>query len=117
MRALTFTPEDKGRTFGKLMARAGDPGNPKYGTHWWFYCECGSYKSIRVSNVLNGKTKSCGCLRAQYVEHLTRDLGKVSKLQRALNVAMEFMAQPGLYQRSDNTVKEINEILYGKTGE
>ena len=33
--------------------------------HWLFRCACGVEKSIRVYSVQDGKTLSCGCLRAE----------------------------------------------------
>jgi hypothetical protein len=112
-----LTPDIKGQRFGRLTARAEDPKNPKPGMHWWFYCRCGQYRSIRATNVISGRTKSCGCLKKDYIGRLRADLTETAKLQKALDIAMEFMAQPGMYRASDNTVKAINEVLHGKTGE
>jgi len=32
-------------------------------TYWTFRCSCGTIKAFRVSRVVSGNTKSCGCLR------------------------------------------------------
>lgn len=53
-----------GMKFGKLRAmfRLGKikTGNADY---WGCICECGNMKNVTTSNLLNGNTKSCGCLR------------------------------------------------------
>ncbi len=42
-------------------------------TMWWVRCSCGSpEKKVRASSLLNGNTKSCGCIR---VEKSCRRLG------------------------------------------
>ncbi len=99
--------------FGRLEARADDPKNSKVGTYWWFLCDCGNYVSKRVTNVLSGHVKSCGCLHRDYLN----DRRNAGKLRKSLDIALDFMASPGMYGPSDNTVKTINETLYGKTGE
>lgn len=35
--------------------------------HWRCRCECGAETTVRQSNLLSGKTKSCGCLQARIV--------------------------------------------------
>lgn len=108
---------EKGQKFGRLTARAADPDNKKPGMHWWFHCSCGGYKSIRLTNVINRRTQSCGCLKREYLGKLRADMGEVSKLQKALKIALKCLSQPDCYQRFDNEVKTINNILYGVTGE
>ncbi len=46
------------------IKRGDDYISPK-GVHaerWWFKCDCGNQKLIVKSQVVNGRTKSCGCL-------------------------------------------------------
>lgn len=60
-----YTPKPKrdftGRTFYCLTAihKVSDGGKHK----WRFSCDCGKEKDILIDSVLNGNTKSCGCLR------------------------------------------------------
>jgi len=54
--------------FGRLTARTTDPENPAQGAHWWFHCSCGTYTSKRITSVLSGRTKSCGCKRADWLK-------------------------------------------------
>ena len=46
-----------GKEFGKLKVKK-YVGNKK----WLCECECGNTKIVRAANLLNGSTKSCGCL-------------------------------------------------------
>ena len=39
------------------------------GSVWLFQCNCGKEKQIRVSKVLTGRIKSCGCLRKTNTRH------------------------------------------------
>ncbi len=48
--------------FGKLVALRFDHYTNKR-NHWIFKCDCGNEKSIRVDQVKNSKTNSCGCYK------------------------------------------------------
>lgn len=52
-----------GKKFGKLVAleRIGQTG--KREAIWRCACECGKEVGVRLANLRNGNTKSCGCLR------------------------------------------------------
>lgn len=50
-----------GQRFGKLTALSRIP-NTKGRTKWLCKCECGNFKEVILSHLLNGHTKSCGCL-------------------------------------------------------
>jgi hypothetical protein len=81
----------KGRRFNRLVARSHDPLNRKNGTYWWFMCDCGNYKSMRVSNVVTGKTKSCGCLRDDYLLIAKRNALAAPALRHALQLAVDII--------------------------
>lgn len=36
-------------------------------TYWLFRCDCGNEKELRMTNVMYGGSKSCGCIRKNYV--------------------------------------------------
>ena len=69
----------KGMRFGRLVARARDPKNPRKGAYWWFYCDCGSYTSIRLTSVLSGRTQSCGCKKKDYLRHRASEVVQLKK--------------------------------------
>lgn len=64
-----------GKRYGKLVvekrvtaAEAGKDGN----RHWWkCQCDCGNITYVTGGNLLNGTTKSCGCLKEEPRENLT----------------------------------------------
>jgi hypothetical protein len=67
----------KGRKFGNLIVdrfhgiETNASGTRR--TMWWVRCSCGSpEKKVRASSLLNGNTKSCGCIR---IEKSCRRLG------------------------------------------
>jgi len=48
--------------FGRLLVLG------RAGTRTWFcFCDCGEITEVATSNLLSGKTKSCGCLRSEMV--------------------------------------------------
>jgi 5-methylcytosine-specific restriction endonuclease McrA len=54
-----------GQKFGRLLAI--ERTEEKSGTNykWLCQCECGTQKKIRLSDLLNGKIRSCGCLHKE----------------------------------------------------
>lgn len=53
----------KGKKFGRWMAIR-RLANDRQGQHKWLCrCNCGIKKSVRRASLLNGSSKSCGCLR------------------------------------------------------
>lgn len=59
------TKDLAGLRFGRLKAvRQVDNLGSKVA--WEFLCDCGNLKSAISSNVVSGKTKSCGCLRVKH---------------------------------------------------
>ena len=59
-----------GQKFGRLTAL-----QPSFiknrRTFWLCSCECGKQKNIAVSQLMNGKSKSCGCYRKEVSSKLT----------------------------------------------
>lgn len=65
-----------GRRFGRLFVLERYPENTKGGRAQWICkCDCGAKKIVSGPNLLNGSTKSCGCLaretKPQYVHGLS----------------------------------------------
>lgn len=52
----------EGRKFGKLTVLGFDK-IISHSRYWLCECECGTVKSIRAGHLIQGKIKSCGCLR------------------------------------------------------
>jgi hypothetical protein len=59
-----FRKDVIGKTFGRLMARW-PAGKGKGGVSWLCSCECGKLTVVTISRLLNGTTKSCGCLATE----------------------------------------------------
>lgn len=58
------SPDLKGKIFGKLRVIEKLPPSDK-DTHisWKCLCECGNYSNVSGTKLVNGITRSCGCLR------------------------------------------------------
>ena len=56
-----------GQKFNRLTVIAFERLHYKHGTHinWIVRCDCGTLKSVAPYRILNGNTKSCGCLKSE----------------------------------------------------
>lgn len=78
-----------GQIFGKLTVLEIDKN--KQNSSWLCRCECGQIISVLTENLKKGRTKSCGCMKSDYIrEGLTIDLsnkkfGKLLVLERDLD--------------------------------
>lgn len=57
-----------GKQFGRLTVIK-YAGSKNYRTLWLCKCECGKEKIVKSSDLTRGATKSCGCLRDEYVKN------------------------------------------------
>ena len=55
-----------GKKFGKLAVLEAARKNKNGGFAWKCKCECGNEAIVSAGNLLNGHSKSCGCLRAEW---------------------------------------------------
>jgi len=55
-----------GWRFGRLTAQR-TIGTNRHGVTWKCRCDCGKYTNVYVANLINGSTKSCGCLRSELI--------------------------------------------------
>lgn len=64
-----------GQTFGRwtVIERANHPGNA---TRWRCRCDCGTVKTVLSDSLVNGRSKSCGCLMPQLVSIKRRTHGQ-----------------------------------------
>ena len=54
-----------GRRFGRLVAVAFVEHGANYAAMWACRCDCGGERVIQRTSLLQGYTKSCGCLRRE----------------------------------------------------
>ena len=58
------SPNLIGRTFGKLTVLSQTEKRNFTCKVWLCICDCGNYKEVDTTNLVQGNTKSCGCLRS-----------------------------------------------------
>lgn len=63
-----------GQKFGKLTAIEVVRSDPICGKIWRCQCECGNYTEIPASRLINGITRSCGCLRREKKPRPPKDI-------------------------------------------
>lgn len=99
-----------GKKFGRLFVvsdRVRDVGR----TYCLCLCDCGNYKTILSSNLIRGKSISCGCFRSEYMKKTKTIHGKAPRN----NVVKEYSIYHGMISRCYNTnVKAY--INYGGRG-
>ena len=61
------TRDIKNEIFGRLTALYPNPKKKRICRTWVFKCSCGKIKSIRKTSVVNGPTRSCGCLLKEFL--------------------------------------------------
>jgi len=54
-----------GRRFGRLTALYRDGYNDSWHAMWVCRCDCGKQVRVEKSNLMYGKTRSCGCLKSE----------------------------------------------------
>lgn len=69
-----FISDYVGNVYGRLTVIKKDRINNR--TYLSCECECGTIKSIRSDNVVNGKVLSCGCLNAELTKERSTKHGK-----------------------------------------
>lgn len=90
--------------FGRLTVEYEANINKK-GVYWVCTCDCGNETIVKSSYLISGDTKSCGCLKNDTIQNLTKTHGK-SKTTRLYNV------WKGMRQRCNN----INSSAYHNYG-
>jgi hypothetical protein len=67
-------------TFGRLFVLWQYEERDKFGYRLWVcLCECGEQKLVTSSNLLNGSTRSCGCLRKERPTRLVHGMSKTKE--------------------------------------
>ena len=100
-----------GKKFGKLTAiRLDHKGKNKSlqsVQYWLFKCDCGKEKIIKKQNVLNGNTKSCGCIH--------RDSLIKRNKKHGLSYTRLYVVYAGMKARCYDK-KHISYKYYGERG-
>lgn len=63
-----------GRTFGRWSVLAEVPKTRPGQTLWQCRCSCGTEKTVLYGSLMNGDSRSCGCLKAEKLAAVTKPL-------------------------------------------
>ena len=66
-----FSKDITGQRFGNLIAINPTDARVHGSVVWNCLCDCGNYKQVPTDRLVNGNTKSCGCLRSQGNQKIT----------------------------------------------
>ena len=88
-------------------------GNTKHGhTFWKCLCECGREHNVASGELLNGDTKSCGCLKRERIARVTYKHGHAKRGRWGSPTYQSWLA---MHNRCTNP-KQINWPDYGGRG-
>jgi len=71
-----------GKIFGKLIVIKYIETDKRGNSRWLCRCECGNKKIIYRQHLINGNTRSCGCLRNGIVRNFQHGHSKKGKNQK-----------------------------------
>lgn len=71
-----------GQTFGKLLVSQFEGMGAGYGSRWLVRCECGIEKVVRGNNLVQGRTRSCGCTQVGTIVVKSRHGWRGTKLYK-----------------------------------
>lgn len=114
-----------GKTFGKLKiirrAEYNELIKKHAGAYWICQCECGKIATLRGSNIVNGSSKSCGCLwkRAKYEQipgmYLTRLKANAIRRNISYNITPSYLWELFKKQNSKCALSKIDLVFGPKT--
>lgn len=96
--------------YGRLTALYPDKDRKR---NWICSCQCGNKKSVALSNLRNGNTKSCGCIAKEVLTKRNKEISYVKT--HGLSQTKEYMAWQSMLSRclSPDTTEYKN---YGARG-
>ena len=101
-----------GQKFGLLTVLERDDAieDGKRDARWKCKCECGNIKTIRSSNLRNGTTTSCGCLKESYGEYKIKKILKENQINFIHNEPYfkDLITSRGGIGRYDFIILDIN---------
>lgn len=83
---MTTIKDLTGQRFGKVIVQKFIKTNSNHKSVWLCVCDCGKSFDALGTNLISGKTKSCGCLRGKqridYSKYVGKRFGKLVVLER-----------------------------------
>lgn len=78
------------------------------GTYWKCLCDCGNYTTVRRDSLINGSTKSCGCMKKE----LTRNFNMIDMTGQRFGKIV--VIEPEFDYAEKNNLKNSGNIIYWK---
>jgi hypothetical protein len=101
-----------GKRFGRLVVIERAESDAQRNSRWLCVCDCGTKKVVRIGHLVTANTKSCGCLRKEYLARHRGPPGE--KTKRNLEIADAYHAGNVTYRElgkryglSHNRIKQI----------
>lgn len=99
------------KTFGQLLVISPDGKSSSGCSLWKCKCDCGNYTAVIHSRLVNGNTKSCGCLQRKTASEINTTHGHTKKQKWS----KQYRTWINISQRCTNP-NQGNYHLYGGRG-
>lgn len=84
MASRTIPTEDlTGKIFGRLTVTGTDSTTHARSTMWNCRCQCGNICTVRAANLIDGITRSCGCLKKEFYATADQSSNKTPGVYRS----------------------------------
>ena len=107
---MSKAPSLVGQRFGRLVAIREYNGPDVKRTHYHVICDCGEWRTVARGNLLNGHTRSCGCLHKEKFTRRRHGHGS-----RRIGVSPEYSSWTSMITRCQNK-NNIRFYDYGGRG-
>jgi len=112
IKKYNFPPLDlQGQTFNKLTVIYRITNNAKGKTMWHCKCECGNECDVEGSNLINGNTKSCGCIKSfgnMNIDLILNNSNIIYKKEYAINIENKYYKYDfAIYDENKNIMRLI----------
>lgn len=105
-----------GQRFGRLVALERGPNiivkSCEQKSTWICRCDCGNVVQIRQRDLLNGKTRSCGCLVSKSEEIICRELSKLNVCYKNQYFFKDLRGRKGGLLKFDFAIFKNDELSF-----
>lgn len=104
-----------GKKFGRLTALNPSFKDKKQRTWFWLViCKCGKKFTVKIANLNNGHTKSCGCLMKELTASRTKILHKELEFNKTHGMSKTVFYK--IWRGMNDRCEDLNRKYYGGRG-
>lgn len=101
-----------GEHFGRLTVISREGKNKRGNALWRCKCDCGNETIVLGARLRNGKTKSCGCLKEEFLKHHKNSKSKKKEIKKTTKIKIKKERKP----QNSNFQAKYNDIIGKRFG-